>query len=109
MYRLITGPALPATSAAKVRQRTEGKGCSRHNTRLQSIPLGRAVLQKVIHKLGGIDAASVHLGVSVALLARFLDGTLSMPDAVLLRAVDVVLDEQPRIPRGSWPLKWAGP
>ena len=102
-------PALPATFAATFASAQKESGMAVTLRALEAIPLGRAVLKKVIYKLGGIDAASVQLGVSAALIAKFLDGTLSMPDAVLLRAVDVVLDEQPSIPRGSWPFQWARP
>lgn len=92
-----------------VRQRTDGKQRSRHNTRVHDIPLGRAVLERVIDKLGGIDAASARLGVSAALIAKFLDGSILMPDAVLLRAVDLVLDEEPTIPTDSKPFQRTQP
>lgn len=79
-------------------------------TCLDSFSLGRAVLQKVVEKLGGIDPASARLGVSAALITRFLDGTILMPDTVLLRAVDVVLnDEEPSIPTDSKPFQRTQP
>jgi hypothetical protein len=46
-----------------------------------------------VAKLGGVEAAAAHLGVEPSLMRRFLDGRASVPDAVLLRAVDMVLDE----------------
>ena len=73
------------------------------------IPIGQAVLQKVVDRLGGIGPASVRLGISASLIAKFLDGTIFVPDTVLLRAVDVVLDEQPSIPTGSQPFQRAQP
>ena len=58
-----------------------------------SIPIGQAVLQKVVAKLGGVYAASVRLAVPPSLITRFLDGTSPVPDDILLRAVDIVLEE----------------
>lgn len=65
--------------------------------------MGRAVLVKVVDKLGGIAAAAARLGVAPASLNRFLDGTVPVPvpDAVLLRAVDIVLDEFQQDPSGK--------
>lgn len=60
---------------------------------MDSIPVAQAVLQKVVTKLGGAHEAASQLGVTQASLARFLNGTESVPDRVLLRAVDIVLEE----------------
>ncbi len=73
-----------------------------------SITVGQAVLQRVVAKLG--DAAASQLGVTQAAFARFLDGTEALPDRVLLRAVDLVLDELQHIPSaGSAHLNRAEP
>jgi len=58
---------------------------------VDSVTIGQAVLRKVVAKLG--DAAASQLGVTQANLARFLNGTASVPDIVLLRAFDIVLEE----------------
>ncbi len=63
--------------------------------------MGRAVLVKVVEKLGGTAAAAARLGVGPASLNGFLDGTVPVPDAVLLRAVDIVLDEFQQEPAGK--------
>lgn len=63
---------------------------------MDSITVAQAVLQRVVAKLG--DAAASQLGVTEAAFARFLDGTEALPDRVLLRAVDIVLDELQHIP-----------
>ena len=76
-----------------------------HTTVVEYIPIGQAVLQKVVDRTGGIGPASARLGLSTTLIAKFLDGTIFVPDTVLLRAVDVVLDEQPSIPTDSQPFQ----
>jgi hypothetical protein len=68
---------------------------------LDSIPIGQAVLQKVVAKLGGSFAAAVQLGVEPSFLNRFLDGATPVPDVVLLRAVDIVLDDLHGLATGS--------
>ena len=68
-----------------------------------SISIGQAVLQKVVAKLGGVDTAAVQLGIEPSLMSRFLDGTMPVPDNVLLRAVDIVLDELHGLIAGSQP------
>jgi hypothetical protein len=57
------------------------------------IPVGRAVLQKVVVKFGGLYAAAAQLAVQPVVVSSYLDGTAPVPDHVLLRAVDIVLDE----------------
>jgi hypothetical protein len=63
---------------------------------MDSITVAQAVLQRVVAKLG--DAAASQLGVTQAAFARFLNGTEALPDGVLLRAMDIVLDEPQHIP-----------
>ena len=63
---------------------------------MDSITLAQAVLQRVVAKLG--DAAASQLGLSQAAFVRFLNGTEALPTLVLLRAVDIVLDEVQHIP-----------
>ena len=68
---------------------------------MDSIPIGQAVLQKVVAKLGGSFAAAVQLGVEPPILSRFLDGTTPVPDLLLLCAVDMVLDDLHGLATGS--------
>ena len=63
--------------------------------------LAQRLIVKVVNKLGGIDAAATRLEVSPSLLMRFVEGTMNVPDAVLLRVVDYVLDELPQTPPHS--------
>jgi hypothetical protein len=62
---------------------------------VNTIPLGQALIQKVVAKVG-LSAAAVHLGISPRIISRFLDGEASVPDAVVLRAVDIVLADSQR-------------
>ena len=52
-------------------------------------------------RLGGPYAAAERLAVSPLLIKRFLDGTVPVPDRVLLQAVDIVLDEFQELPSGE--------
>ena len=64
---------------------------------MDSITVAQAVLQRVVAKRG--DAAASQLGVTQAAFALFLNGTEAVPDRVLLRAVDIVLDEATSLPQ----------
>jgi hypothetical protein len=59
----------------------------------------QAVLQRVVAKLG--DAAASQLGLTQAALVRLLNGAEPLPTSVLLRAVDIVLDEVRHVPSGE--------
>ena len=70
---------------------------------------GRQVLAGVVEKLGSVDHAAARLGVSGTLLQRFLSGTISLPDQLLLKAMDLMADgtpvetpavAQPQVPKG---------
>lgn len=54
--------------------------------------LGRSVLQRLERKVGGSDALAERLGVRPTLMQRFLAGTLDVPDAVLVRALDLLAE-----------------
>ena len=70
---------------------------------------GQQVLARVVEKLGSVDRAAARLGVSVTLLQRLLSGTVPLPDQLLLKAMDLMVDgapvetpavAQPRAPKG---------
>lgn len=44
--------------------------------------------------LGGDSALAARLGIPETLLSKFLTGTRELPDATLLRAVDIILAER---------------
>lgn len=48
-----------------------------------------------MEKLGSPERAAARLGVSATLLQRFLSGTLSLPDQLLLKAMDLMVDAAP--------------
>lgn len=75
---------------------------------MDSITDAQAVLQRVAAKLG--DAAASQLGLTQAAFARLLNGTEALPTRVLLRAVDIVLDEFQPLPSGELrPIKRTAP
>jgi plasmid maintenance system antidote protein VapI len=59
---------------------------------LDTIPVGQAVLHKVVANLGSLYEAAVKLGIPPRTIRRFLEGKAPVPDTVLLRAVDVLDD-----------------
>lgn len=70
---------------------------------------GHLVLARVVETLGSVEHAAARLGVSVTLLQRFLSGTVALPDQLLLKAMDLVVDgvpaetpavAQPAVPKG---------
>ena len=60
------------------------------------IPVGQAVLQKVVARLGGAAIAASSLGIPDRILVHFLEGKMAVPDGILLRALDVVLADPQR-------------
>ena len=66
---------------------------------MDSITDAQAVLQRVVAKLG--DAAASQLGLTQAAFLRMLEGREALPTHVLLRAVDIVLEEYQHLPSGA--------
>ncbi len=56
---------------------------------------GRQVLLKVVAKLGAQRVAQ-RLGISPSLLDRLLQGAMAVPDPLMLKAVDLALEEGPQ-------------
>ena len=54
---------------------------------------GQAILQRIVSQLG-LEEAAYCLGISQQALKVYLNGTASVPDSLLLRAVDVLTDSQ---------------
>ena len=61
-----------------------------------AIPVTRRVLARAAAMLGGVEALAARLGMSQRLLAHYIEGSDPIPDALLLSAIDVVLDEAPK-------------
>jgi len=56
--------------------------------------LGQRVLERALQQLGESQLA-IRLGISERALKTMLIGLADVPDVILLRAVDVVMDEEP--------------
>ena len=54
--------------------------------------LGQEVIVRLVRKLGGVEPAAARLGIRPGLVQRFIDGISSVPDAVLLKALDFMAD-----------------
>ena len=52
------------------------------------------LLRAASELVGGDKVLARRLGIAETLLARFLAGAVELPDALLLRAVDIVLDNR---------------
>jgi hypothetical protein len=63
----------------------------------------RRVLGRAVQKLGGEQELAARIGITVLLLRLYLEGQRPVPDAVLLRAVDIVLDELPELSKPGRP------
>jgi hypothetical protein len=62
---------------------------------LYLLPFEQALLHQAVAKLGGIHAAATRLSVPVTAINHYLAGTNPVPEDVVQRAVDVVLEEAP--------------
>lgn len=52
------------------------------------------LLQAASEVVGGSKALAERLGVSETLLAKFMANTVELPDPLLLRAVDIILEDR---------------
>jgi hypothetical protein len=61
---------------------------------------GQQVLERLVAILGSEKEAAARLGISATLLKRFLNGSIPVPDQVLLKALDLLpQSERPEGPR----------
>jgi DNA-binding transcriptional regulator YdaS (Cro superfamily) len=51
------------------------------------------LLQAAAEVVGGTKVLASHLGISEALLSRFMADRRELPDALLLRAMDIILED----------------
>ena len=61
---------------------------------------GRRVLIKVVQQYGA-DGAAARLGITATLLGRFLTGLVVVPDSLLVRAIDLLPEDEPSVPAPS--------
>lgn len=52
--------------------------------------VGQEMIARLVDKLGGVEKAARRLGIRPGLVQRFLDGSVQVPDQVMLKAIDVV-------------------
>ena len=52
--------------------------------------ISRKILEKIIEKLGGLNAAASKLGIPTSVLAQYMDGRIAIPDQLLMRMVEVL-------------------
>jgi len=79
-----------------VRHRIEQHRAGDYGSGVDTIPVGLAVLRKVVAKFGTVQAA-VRLRISPFTLARFLSGRAPVPDIILLRAVELLPDKMQKM------------
>jgi len=67
---------------------------------MRATPTGRLVLIKVVQQYGA-EGAAARLGINQTLLSRFLAGLMNVPDALLIRAIDLLPEDEPSAPTPS--------
>ena len=60
-------------------------------------PCARRILARAAARLGGEETLAQHLQITPTRLRRYLCGASPVPDLVLLRTVDIVLEELPAL------------
>lgn len=60
--------------------------------------VGRKVLARAAAYMGGPEALAAKFQISPRVLQYYLTGSEQIPDALLLRAIDVILDQLPPVP-----------
>jgi hypothetical protein len=57
------------------------------------VKVGRQVLARAAAKSGGVEALAERMQIGHRVLRHYIEGKEPVPDEVLLRALDVLLDE----------------
>jgi hypothetical protein len=55
----------------------------------------RQLLARAAVRLGGVDALASQLEISQRVLTLYIEGHEAVPDSLLLRVIDVILDDLP--------------
>lgn len=63
----------------------------------------RAILARAAAKLGGVVELGARLDVSHRLLEHYIKGTEPIPDGLLLRAIDLIMEQPPDSPPSDRP------
>ena len=56
------------------------------------LKVGREVIAQLVRKLGSAEKAAARLGIRPGLVQRFVEGQSSVPDSILLKALDCMAD-----------------
>jgi hypothetical protein len=59
---------------------------------------GRRLLERAAEKVGGLDALAERIGLNARALKLCIDGREPIPEALYLRAVDIVLGDPSQSP-----------
>jgi hypothetical protein len=60
--------------------------------------VGQEVISRLVKKLGTVEIAAARLGIRPGLVQRFIDGSVQVPDPVLLKALDLIADADASVP-----------
>jgi hypothetical protein len=60
---------------------------------MDSMQVGRRVLARAAAKVGGVQELVARLDISARLLRYYIAGRERVPDALFLRAIDVILED----------------
>jgi hypothetical protein len=56
----------------------------------------RQILAKAAVKIGGAEVLASRLGITAPVLKMYLEGDQEIPDSVLLRAIDIIIEDLPQ-------------
>ena len=66
----------------------------------------RQILAKAAVKIGGAEVLASRLEITVRLLKMYVEGDQEIPDSVLLRAIDIIVEDLPQaLPDASDPTR----
>ena len=58
----------------------------------------RQILAKAAVKVGGIEVLASRLDITARALKLYLEGNEQIPDSLLLRAIDIIIEDLPQPP-----------
>ncbi len=66
---------------------------------MNTVRVGRKVLARAAAMMGGVEPLAAHLKITQRLLQQYITGVEPVPDVLLLRAIDVILEDVPTLLR----------
>jgi hypothetical protein len=64
---------------------------------MDTVRVGRRVLARAAAKLGGVEPLAAYLKIGQRVLQYYITGREPVPDALVLRAIDVILEDIPPV------------